>query len=809
MSAAPAPAGPPGRRGRPDRRRLARSLLAIVVPIAAVFVCQWVFWRALSPFAWFLFYAAVLCSSWLGGSWSGIGATALSAALVWFFFLPLEGASRLRPNYIVSSLTFLGMGLALSWLSGRLAKANRTTALALEESRRANENLRKVANERRVFAALVDNSSDFIGIADPTGKPVYVNAAGRRMVGLGPDDPVESTQMIEYYPEAQRAFASNVILKGMLEAGRWQGETCFRHWRTEESIPVSDTHFMVREPGTGAVLGMATITRDISDIKQARDRAEENQARFHALVSASSQIVWTTDAEGAVVEDSPSWRAFTGQTYEESQRRGWLDALHPDDRERVASEWRHGVETRTAVSTEFRLRHVSGEWRWTWVRALPITRPDGSVKEWVGMNADITSRKRAEDEQRFLSDVGSVLASTIDYEETLAGVASLVIRDMADCCIIDLVEEGGRVRRVTAMHRDPAMAPVMGVLRNLELDLQRPHLGSAVFETRQPVVENDISTGYISSIAHDEEHERALRTLAIRSLMAVPLKAHGRMLGALLFLSRTPGRYPAHDILLATELATRAALAVHNALLYTAAKRATELRDTVLGIVAHDLRNPLTTIMMQASLLQMGRPEGDRRSKKPGESIRRAAVRMNRLILDLLDVTRIEAGQLPLERAAVAVDRVARDVAEAQEPLVNAAGLTLKLDVARELPAITADAHRLLQIFENLIGNAAKFTPPGGEVTLGARRANGEVLCWVGDTGPGIKAEYLPHLFDRFWQARRGEHRGAGLGLPIVKGIVEAHGGRVWVESTGGRGTTVYFTLPVAARAEESIPVLH
>ena len=169
---------------------------------------------------------------------------------------------------------------------------------------------------------------------------------------------------------------------------------------------------------------------------------------------------------------------------------------------------------------------------------------------------------------------------------------------------------------------------------------------------------------------------------------------------------------------------------------------------------------------------------------------------MNRLIQDLLDVTQIEAEKLSLERAALNARRIVADSVDAQVMLASSASLTLELDVAEDLPNLWADKDRLSQVFENLIGNAVKFTPGGGRICVGAAAHDADVLFWVKDAGAGIAPEDVPHLFDRFWQARKGKRHGAGLGLPIVKGIVEAHGGRVWVESTLGQGSTFFFTIP-------------
>jgi signal transduction histidine kinase len=169
---------------------------------------------------------------------------------------------------------------------------------------------------------------------------------------------------------------------------------------------------------------------------------------------------------------------------------------------------------------------------------------------------------------------------------------------------------------------------------------------------------------------------------------------------------------------------------------------------------------------------------------------------MTRLIEDLLDLTRLEAGHLSVEPSQLSAQQIVMDAVEVQSSLVASASLEVQLDVAPGLPDVLADHDRALQVLENLIGNAVKFTKPGGKITLGAAPRDREVLFWVADTGVGIAAEDLPHVFERFWQVRKAQRRGAGLGLPIVKGVVEAHGGRVWVESALGRGSTFFFTLP-------------
>jgi signal transduction histidine kinase len=231
-----------------------------------------------------------------------------------------------------------------------------------------------------------------------------------------------------------------------------------------------------------------------------------------------------------------------------------------------------------------------------------------------------------------------------------------------------------------------------------------------------------------------------------------------------------------------------------------AARQATQARDEMLGIVAHDLRNPLFAIATLAAVLQKGGYDRD-----IGDEIADSASRMRRLIQDLIDVTLLEARSFSIAPECVPTNDVLSDVLASQAKLASSASLELRLDALPDLPSVSVDRDRLLQVFENLIGNAIKFTKPVGSITLGATACAGEVVFSVADTGCGIESDHLPRVFDRYWQAPAAKRRGAGLGLPIVKGIVEAHGGRVWVESSPRQGSTFFFTIPIAPQIAEHL----
>ena len=230
--------------------------------------------------------------------------------------------------------------------------------------------------------------------------------------------------------------------------------------------------------------------------------------------------------------------------------------------------------------------------------------------------------------------------------------------------------------------------------------------------------------------------------------------------------------------------------------MYGEAQRVIDAREEILRIVAHDLRNPLNTISMATTLLmEKDTPETARASHL--RIVRRAGERMNHLIQDLLSVTTIEAGRLSIAPRKLSVSELLQEAAEMLDPIAREKSITLTVHAADDLPPVRADSARVLQVFSNLVGNAVKFTPKGGAITLAAMRADGRILCSVSDNGPGIPAAQIPRLFGKFWQAKRGDGRGVGLGLAIARGIVEAHGGTISVESEVGKGSVFSFFLPL------------
>jgi signal transduction histidine kinase len=296
----------------------------------------------------------------------------------------------------------------------------------------------------------------------------------------------------------------------------------------------------------------------------------------------------------------------------------------------------------------------------------------------------------------------------------------------------------------------------------------------------------------------------ALNRLGLRSLAAVPLVSHDRVLGAITVATGPSGRqYNPVDLVVAEDLARRAAVALENCLLYARSEQAVRARDAVLGVVSHDLRNPLNTIHMAASVLLETSEERRSGNVRGLEIIRRSVQQMNRMIKDLLDASSIDAGRFHVAQSYADVAALLCQASELLGPLAAEKSIQLDCESSQELTKAWVDSDQMLRVFSNLIGNAIKFTPEGGTICLRAEPSVDSIVFSVRDSGAGIAATQLPHVFDRYWQGIRGDRRGAGLGLAIAKGIVEAHGGRIWVDSTPGVGSTFSFSIPCEHASEE------
>lgn len=431
-----------------------------------------------------------------------------------------------------------------------------------------------------------------------------------------------------------------------------------------------------------------------------------------------------------------------------------------------------------------------------------VTTRRRSEEQAHALAREQAARAEAENSERraaLLAEASRVLSASFDYETTLAALVRLAVPAIADYCALDIVEAEDRFERIGEAHSDPAKSHLLREVATFPRSaLTASHPLIRVMTNGEPVLEAEISPAFIRKSFVAEAQRKVVDALAPRSLICVPLASSGKPIGALtLVTSDTSGRrFNVADLSLAADLARRAAIVVEHARLFHQAQEATKARDDVLAVVAHDLRNPLNTVSMAVSLMLESTPPERVQERRQAEIVRRAADRMNRMIQDLLDVKRMESGRLTVDLKPEAAESLINDTIDMLRPLATGSTIRLETSIDQRLTPVLADSARIQQVLSNLVGNAVKFTPRAGRITVCAEQMGSEVRFGVIDTGPGIPAEQLPHIFGRFWQARSSDRRGIGLGLAIAKGIVEAHNGRIWVESHVGLGSTFYFTLP-------------
>jgi signal transduction histidine kinase len=416
--------------------------------------------------------------------------------------------------------------------------------------------------------------------------------------------------------------------------------------------------------------------------------------------------------------------------------------------------------------------------RWTPEQVSLLEGFAAAAASEIGVRVVASQLEELHREQRFLAEVGAASASSLDLGTLADTVLGLTVHHFADYAAIELAAGGVAVTRAHPPEHTDALVSYLA------------RAASAV---------QDVPSSVPLDRADDDGAEAApLRAVGARGGLIVPIGHGGRRGGTLMLVATDPGRTYSHvDVHLADEVGRIVGLAVENARLFSEARAAVQARDDMLSVVSHDLRNPLGVIGMAAQLLEGNGDRLDRRaSTKYLGMIRRAADSAVLLVNDLLEAARLEAEPYLLARSRVEVDALLAEVVETQGPLAEQAGVALVSDPPAAPSVLRADRQRLLRVFANLVGNACKFTPPGGRVRVGAGGEEDGVRFYVADTGSGIAAENLDRLFTRFWQADGADQRGAGLGLSIVKAIVEAHDGRVWAESRPGEGTTIHFWIP-------------
>jgi signal transduction histidine kinase/response regulator RpfG family c-di-GMP phosphodiesterase len=436
-----------------------------------------------------------------------------------------------------------------------------------------------------------------------------------------------------------------------------------------------------------------------------------------------------------------------------------------------------------------------------------VKRQAQDREKFIREEAALKEAQARQERLAFLADASNVLAGSLEYLKTFQSLADLVVPRLADFCLVLAAEEDGVMRQVAVAHSDISDQPALRKLaEEFPASPAARTSGAHVVKTGRSEMCCDMSNGALEEVFTRQEDRDLIMSFAPTSFIAVPLKTHDRVLGAIVMVNTTGGRICGTDELsLAEELAHRAALAVDNAGLYKAAQkaraeaeRANLAKDSFLAMLSHELRTPLTPVLTSVLALEQEEnlPEETRASL---QMIRRNVELEARLIDDLLDLTRISKGKVQLSLEEVDAHVLLRNAVEICQADLDHKNLSLETELTAEKVCLEADPARLQQIFWNLIKNAVKFTPDGGRLAIRTANSDGQLRVEVSDSGMGIDAETLPKIFNAFEQGERTRLGGLGLGLAISKALVETHHGKLTAESAGrNQGATFTATFPVA-----------
>ncbi|KAB8045139.1 sensor histidine kinase [Janthinobacterium aquaticum] len=560
--------------------------------------------------------------------------------------------------------------------------------------------------------------------------------------------------------------------------------------------------------------GLVAYISDINERKAAQESLRQSEADLRALADAFPQLAWIARTDGAIIWCNQRWHDYTGISAQQMAGDGWRGAYDPQELPQMLAGWRAALRSGTPFEMEFPIRARNGQYRWFLTRANPMRDQRGQILRWFGTSTDVDQVRHVHEDLRDETRVLELLNST---GATLAGTLNLPALLQA---AVDAATQISGARHGVLYYGgagtqggdDEPPLPEALAVSGLELAAARA-IGPA------------LRHGPALRLHDTQADQNTAGAPAMRSCLSLPVRSHsGRILGRLLLGHPQPGMFSARSERIVTAIANQAAMALDNTRLYAEAQRAAEerrilldserearaeaehtnrLKDEFLASLSHELRTPLSAILGWAQVLARGaRAPAD--LQRGLQSIERNARAQAQLIEDLLDMSRISASgsnALALERRPVAPEPLIAAALDSLQPVAQAKHISVHTEIAADAGVLMGDPARLQQVLWNLLSNAFKFTPQDGRVSIAVRREGNWLLIIIADNGVGIRADFLPHVFDRFRQADASttrKHGGLGLGLAIVNHLVLQHGGSMSVSSPGEmQGATFTVRLPV------------
>ncbi|MEI8255397.1 MAG: PAS domain S-box protein, partial [Deltaproteobacteria bacterium] len=490
------------------------------------------------------------------------------------------------------------------------------------------------------------------------------------------------------------------------------------------------------------------------EIQRIFGETETRGLLWRSLFDHSFQFIGIVSTEGLLLEANHAALTAVGCTRDQVLGRPFWELPWWVHSEAAAARVRQAFESaRRGEFDRFETTHAAADGQTIAVdfSLTPVRDENGHVAFLIPEGRDITERKRHERERAFIAKAERLLSGSLERDTIFERVAHHLVPETGDVCVITVVEPGGPVP-VAVAHRDPEQEPTLRALaQQFTCEVGDRYSVPAVLSNGHSEIFPPVDAQGWDGEPLGEGFPRLLREVGARSFMCVPLQSRQRVLGIVSLMSTSPGkRYTARDLELAEVLAHRATVAVENIQLYEEARRAVAARDDLIAAVSHDLRSPLNAIVLNASLLaRSGSLESE-----CGEHIIRAARSMNTMIQDLMDLAKIEAGRLSLVLESHDPAVLVSEALEMLAPQARAKLIPLRIETEVAGPRVLCERSRVLRVFSNLVGNAIKFSREGAPIVLRVTHDSAEVRFEIQDAGPGISAEAIPHIFDRYWQAR-------------------------------------------------------
>ncbi|MGK5027602.1 ATP-binding protein [Janthinobacterium sp. RB2R34] len=566
--------------------------------------------------------------------------------------------------------------------------------------------------------------------------------------------------------------------------------------------------------------GLTIHLHDISQRKADEYSVRQNEEDLRALADSIPQLAWIANFDGTVVWYNQRWHDYTGTTPLEMAGEGWCRAYDPQYLTQMLAGWHAALDEAKPFEMEFPILGSDGQYRWFLTRANPVHR-DGQLLRWFGTSTDVDQVKQVEealrDETRvleLLNSTGATLASTLDLTSLLQETVDAATR-ISGARFGAFYYDAEHAADATGSDALLTVAQAVSGITVRQAAAIDAHLrtGPAMRHNNFEAVPDGGNDGHAP---------------LVRSCLSLPVRSRsGQLLGRLLVGHPQPDMFSQRSERIVAAIAAQAAVALDNTRLYVEARHAAEerkvlldserearaeaertnqLKDEFLTTLSHELRTPLSAILGWAQVLRRGtRDEAD--LHRGLNSIERNARAQAQLIEDLLDMSRITSDKVMLEMQTIVPATVIASAIETLHPAFDAKHITLHTRIAPDAGTMTGDPGRMQQVIWNLLSNALKFTPQGGAVDIGVVREGSRLVLTIADNGVGIRADFLPHVFERFRQADASttrKHGGLGLGLAIVKHLVEQHGGTITASSPGdSQGATFTVRLPALRQHSE------